>query len=79
MLSDKTWKRIDKLAHALQPAAVAWRRDVHKHAESGWTEFRTASRIARRARRPDRLTPERERALLAEQDRLESRIQEYIN
>jgi aminobenzoyl-glutamate utilization protein A len=28
------------------PTAVAWRRDLHRHPEVGFTEFRTASRIA---------------------------------
>lgn len=27
----------------LAPKLVTWRRDLHKHPESGWTEFRTAS------------------------------------
>ncbi|MDN6429434.1 MAG: hypothetical protein L0J79_06410, partial [Propionibacterium sp.] len=26
---------------------IAWRRDFHRHAEPGWTEFRTTSIIAR--------------------------------
>ncbi|MDR1828136.1 MAG: amidohydrolase [Methylobacteriaceae bacterium] len=32
----------------LLPAMIQRRRDFHKHAESGWTEFRTASLVARR-------------------------------
>ncbi|MBN2005551.1 MAG: amidohydrolase [Anaerolineae bacterium] len=35
-------------ASALEAQLIADRRDFHKHAESGWTEFRTASRVARR-------------------------------
>ena len=33
-------------AKALYPKAIEWRRDFHKYAESGWTEFRTAAVIA---------------------------------
>ena len=29
----------------LAPKLVAWRRDLHRHPESGWTEFRTASLV----------------------------------
>ena len=32
----------------LEPKIIAYRRDFHRHAESGWTEFRTASLVARR-------------------------------
>ncbi len=35
-------------ASALEAQLIADRRDFHKYAESGWTEFRTASRVARR-------------------------------
>ncbi len=28
---------------ALEPSIIACRRDIHKHAETGWTEFRTAA------------------------------------
>ncbi|WP_110690808.1 amidohydrolase [Salinicola endophyticus] len=31
---------------ALAPRLIAWRRDFHRHPEQGWTEFRTASRVA---------------------------------
>ena len=31
----------------LQPQLVAWRRDFHMYPETGWTEFRTASLVAR--------------------------------
>ncbi|REC94245.1 amidohydrolase [Kushneria indalinina] len=30
----------------LQPQLTVWRRDFHRHAESGWVEFRTASIVA---------------------------------
>jgi aminobenzoyl-glutamate utilization protein A len=30
----------------LFPTLIEWRRDFHKHAESGWVEYRTASRVA---------------------------------
>jgi len=33
---------------AISPDVIAWRRDFHRYAELGWTEFRTASLIARR-------------------------------
>ncbi|WP_438766407.1 amidohydrolase [Kushneria sp. TE3] len=31
---------------SLKPQLTAWRRDFHRHAESGWVEFRTASLVA---------------------------------
>ncbi|WP_368652561.1 amidohydrolase [Ornithinibacillus sp. 4-3] len=37
---------ITKLVKDLYPSLVEWRRDLHKHAESGWVEFRTASIVA---------------------------------
>lgn len=40
--------RIENIADSLQPNLVEIRRDFHKYAESAWTEFRTASLIARR-------------------------------
>lgn len=40
--------RIEALAHAAESQLIYDRRDFHKHAESGWTEFRTASLIAQR-------------------------------
>ena len=30
----------------LAPEMTQWRRDFHLHAESGWLEFRTASKVA---------------------------------
>lgn len=30
----------------LAPKMTEWRRDFHLHAESGWLEFRTASKVA---------------------------------
>ncbi|MCK5586280.1 amidohydrolase, partial [Candidatus Bipolaricaulota bacterium] len=40
--------RIAALAKAAESQLIYDRRDFHKHAESGWTEFRTASLIAQR-------------------------------
>ncbi len=39
---------IHELASALGPKLVEYRRDFHKHPESGWTEFRTSSIIAKK-------------------------------
>ncbi|MFC2082558.1 amidohydrolase [Candidatus Bipolaricaulota bacterium] len=39
---------IARLANAAEAQLIHDRRDFHKHAESGWTEFRTATLIARR-------------------------------
>ena len=36
-----------EMVRELVPQMRAWRRDFHKYAESGWTEFRTASIAAR--------------------------------
>lgn len=38
--------QIAKATQALKDDLIAWRRDLHKHAESGWVEFRTASIVA---------------------------------
>jgi aminobenzoyl-glutamate utilization protein A len=40
--------RVNQIAAAIEKEIVGYRRDFHRHAESGWTEFRTASLIARR-------------------------------
>lgn len=40
--------RIAELSIALESQLIADRRNVHKHAESGWTEFRTAALVAQR-------------------------------
>jgi len=40
-------KQIIKAAEALQSQTVARRRDFHKHAETAWTEFRTAAFVAK--------------------------------
>ncbi len=37
---------IVRAAQALRNKTIARRRDLHKHAEAGWTEFRTASIVA---------------------------------
>lgn len=38
--------RIVALANSLQEKTVACRRDFHRYAESGWTEFRTSAKVA---------------------------------
>lgn len=43
-MSDAISKKIAELL----PKMVLCRRDLHKHAESGWTEFRTAAIVAKR-------------------------------
>jgi aminobenzoyl-glutamate utilization protein A len=40
--------RVSGIVPRLEPRLVAYRRDVHRHPEVGWTEFRTASLVARR-------------------------------
>jgi aminobenzoyl-glutamate utilization protein A len=37
-----------QITDELEPKIIAYRRDFHRHAEAGWTEFRTASLVARR-------------------------------
>jgi aminobenzoyl-glutamate utilization protein A len=39
---------VSQIATEIEDEIVGYRRDFHRHAESGWTEFRTASLIARR-------------------------------
>lgn len=41
-------KEIMELATALEPALIERRRDLHRHPETGWTEFRTASLVVKR-------------------------------
>lgn len=41
-------RRLDRLVDEVADVVVAERRDFHRHAETGWLEFRTASLIARR-------------------------------
>jgi aminobenzoyl-glutamate utilization protein A len=43
-------KRIAKLVEGIKPQLVETRRDLHRHAEPGWTEFRTASIVINRLR-----------------------------
>jgi aminobenzoyl-glutamate utilization protein A len=38
---------VDKIVREIEPRLIGYRRDFHRHAEPGWTEFRTASRVAR--------------------------------
>ncbi|MFZ5918351.1 MAG: amidohydrolase [Chloroflexota bacterium] len=40
--------QVNRLAGELQNEIVEYRRDFHRHAETGWCEFRTASLVARR-------------------------------
>ena len=42
------YQTIIEKAEAVTPEMIAYRRDFHKYAESGWLEMRTASIIARR-------------------------------
>lgn len=39
-------KRINSLVDQMYPSLQEWRRDFHKYAESGWVEYRTASKVA---------------------------------
>ncbi|MDX9864146.1 MAG: amidohydrolase [Anaerolineaceae bacterium] len=39
---------VKKLAEQIESRMIADRRDFHRYAEAGWTEFRTASLVARR-------------------------------
>jgi aminobenzoyl-glutamate utilization protein A len=39
---------LGKIIAEIEPSLIAFRRDFHKHAETGWCEFRTSSLIARR-------------------------------
>src|SRR5665648_438450 len=43
MISD-----IKRIADEIEDKVISYRRDFHKYAEYGWTEFRTSSLIARR-------------------------------
>lgn len=40
--------RVSKIADEIEEKIVGYRRDFHRYAESGWTEFRTASLVAKR-------------------------------
>jgi aminobenzoyl-glutamate utilization protein A len=37
---------LNEYIRQLLPEMTQWRRDLHHHAESGWVEFRTASKVA---------------------------------
>jgi aminobenzoyl-glutamate utilization protein A len=39
---------VSELAKSFEEETIGYRRDFHRYAESGWTEFRTASLVARR-------------------------------
>jgi aminobenzoyl-glutamate utilization protein A len=40
--------RVNRIAAEIEDKIVGYRRDLHRYAESGWCEFRTASLVARR-------------------------------
>jgi len=46
-LTQTTFEMIDEIVREIEPRLIQNRRDFHRYAESGWTEFRTASRVAR--------------------------------
>lgn len=46
--SNVPYQRVRALAQSLAPELVATRRDIHRHPELAWTEFRTASLVAKR-------------------------------
>jgi aminobenzoyl-glutamate utilization protein A len=39
--------QVNRIADKVEERAIGYRRDFHRYAESGWTEFRTASLVAR--------------------------------
>ena len=41
-------EKVNTFVDSIESKITAYRRDFHKYAESAWTEFRTASLIARR-------------------------------
>jgi aminobenzoyl-glutamate utilization protein A len=41
-------EQVNQIADEIEQDIIDYRRDFHRHAESGWTEFRTASLVARR-------------------------------
>ncbi|WP_028129260.1 amidohydrolase [Selenomonas sp. AE3005] len=43
-------KEIMDLAESMEPVLIERRRDLHRHPENGWTEFRTASLVITRLR-----------------------------
>ena len=47
-LSRRVLARLSAGVVEITPTLIAERRDFHRYAESGWTEFRTISLIARR-------------------------------
>ena len=66
----KHWlARVDAIADRIESKIIGYRRDFHRYAESGWTEFRTASLVARRLARLG-LEVQAGREVLREQDRM---------
>lgn len=61
--------RVDAIAGRIESKIIGYRRDFHRYAESGWTEFRTASLVARRLARLG-LEVQAGREVLREQDRM---------
>ncbi len=45
-MSTNLKEKIIKLADEMQSDMVKCRRDLHQHPEPGWTEFRTAAKVA---------------------------------
>ena len=43
-----TYQKIIEVAESIEAELIATRRDLHKHAETGWFEMRTSSIVARR-------------------------------
>jgi aminobenzoyl-glutamate utilization protein A len=61
--------RVDDIADEIEDKIIGYRRDFHKHAESGWCEFRTASLVARQLAELG-YEVQVGRAVLSESDRL---------
>ena len=40
--------QVERIADEIEERIIGYRRDFHRYAEAGWTEFRTASLVARR-------------------------------
>ena len=41
-------EKVNTIIKEIEEKIIGYRRDFHRYAESGWTEFRTASLVARR-------------------------------
>ena len=40
------YQKVNELAKQIEEQVIGWRRDFHKYAEAGWTEYRTSTIIA---------------------------------